>query len=127
MLTVLKGMFPKALLLGTLVMIILNLSNHFAIQKKDSEVALLIQQQQKESDAQTKRLRDSLDILEMSVSESNHSYERLSGKLNKLQGNVNKYTEDIKKVDNAEVQTLLNTRLPDDLRRVLDKSISAEE
>ena len=126
MLTVLKGMFPKALLLGTLVMIILNLSNHFAIQKKDSEIALLIQQQ-KESDAQTKRLRDSLDILEMSVSESNHSYERLSGKLNKLQGNVNKYTEDIKKVDNAEVQTLLNTRLPDDLRRVLDKSISAEE
>ena len=120
-------MFPKALLLGTLVMIILNLSNHFAIQKKDSEVALLIQQQQKESDAQTKRLRDSLDILEMSVSESNHSYERLSGKLNKLQGNVNKYTEDIKKVDNAEVQTLLNTRLPDDLRRVLDESISAEE
>ena len=126
MLTVLKGVFPKALLLGTLVMIILNLSNHFAIQKKDSEIALLIQQQ-KESDAQTKRLRDSLDILEMSVSESNHSYERLSGKLNKLQGNVNKYTEDIKKVDNAEVQTLLNTRLPDDLRRVLDKSISAEE
>ena len=126
MLTILKGMFPKALLLGTLVMIILNLSNHFAIQKKDSEIALLIQQQ-KESDAQTKRLRDSLDILEMSVSESNHSYERLSGKLNKLQGNVNKYTEDIKKVDNAEVQTLLNTRLPDDLRRVLDKSISAEE
>ena len=119
-------MFTKALLLGTLVMIILNLSNHFAIQKKDSEIALLIQQQ-KESDAQTKRLRDSLDILEMSVSESNHSYERLSGKLNKLQGNVNKYTEDIKKVDNAEVQTLLNTRLPDDLRRVLDKSISAEE
>ena len=125
MLTVLKGMFPKALLLGTLVIIILNLSNHFAIQKKDSEIALLIQQQ-KESDAQTKRLRDSLDILEMSVSESNHSYERLSGKLNKLQGTVNKYTEDIKKVDNAEVQTLLNTRLPDDLRRVLDESISAE-
>ena len=125
MLTVLKGMFPKALLLGTLEMIILNLSNHFAIQKKDSEIALLIQQQ-KESDAQTKRLRDSLDILEMSVSESNHSFERLSGKLNKLQGNVNKYTEDIKKVDNAEVQTLLNTRLPDDLRRVLDESISAE-
>lgn len=118
-------MFPKALLLGTLVMIILNLSNHFAIQKKDSEITLLIQQQ-KESDAQTKRLRDSLDILEMSVSKSNHSYERLSGKLNKLQGNVNKYTEDIKKVDNAEVQTLLNTRLPDDLRRVLDESISAE-
>ena len=107
-------------------MIILNLSNHFAIQKKDSEIALLIQQQ-KESDAQTKRLRDSLDILEMSVSESNHTYETLSGKLNNLQGNVNKYTEDIKKVDNAEVQTLLNTRLPDDLRRVLDKSISAEE
>ena len=126
MLTVLKGMFPKALLLGTLVMIILNLSNHFAIQKKDSEIALLIQQQ-KESDAQTKRLRDSLDILEKGMQESNHSHERLSGKLNKLQGNVNKYTEDIKKVDNAEVQTLLNTRLPDDLRRVLDKSISAEE
>ena len=119
-------MFPKALLLGTLVMIILNLSNHFAIQKKDSEIALLIQQQ-KESEAQTQRLRDSLDILERSVSESNHSYERISGKLNKLQGNVNKYTEDIKKVDNAEVQTLLNTRLPDDLRRVLDESISAEE
>lgn len=119
-------MFPKALLLGTLVMIILNLSNHFAIQKKDSEIALLIQQQ-KESDAQTKRLRDSLDILEKGMHESNHSQERLSGKLNKLQGNVNKYTEDIKKVDNAEVQTLLNTRLPDDLRRVLDESISAEE
>ena len=119
-------MFPKALLLGTLVMIILNLSNHFAIQKKDSEIALLIQQQ-KESEEQTERLRDSLDILERSMRESNHSYERLSGKLNKLQGGVNKYTEDIKKVDNAEVQTLLNTRLPDDLRRVLDESISAEE
>ena len=119
-------MFPKALLLGTLVMIILNLSNHFAIQKKDSEIALLIQQQ-KESNAQVKRFRDSLDILEKGVHESNNSYERLSGKLNKLQGNVNKYTEDIKKVDNAEVQTLLNTRLPDDLRRVLDESTSAEE
>ena len=119
-------MIPKVLLLATLVMIILNLSNYFAIQKKDSEIALLIQQQE-ESEAQTQRLRDSLDILERSVSESNHSHERLSGKLNKLQGNVNKYTEDIKKVDNAEVQTLLNTHLPGDLRRVLDESISAEE
>ena len=119
-------MVPKALLLGTLVMIILNLSNHFAIQKKDSEIALLTQQQ-KESEEQTRRLRDSLDILERGVSESNHSHERLSSRLNKLQGNVNKYTEDIKKVDNAEVQTLLNTRLPDDLRRVLNESISAEE
>lgn len=117
-------MFPKALLLGTLVMITLNLSNHFAIQKKDREIALLIQQQ-KESDAQTKRLIDSLDILEKGMHESNNSHERLSGKLSKLQGNVNKYTEDIKKVDNAEVQTLLNTRLPDDLRRVLNESISA--
>ena len=107
-------------------MIILNLINHFAIQKKDSEIALLIQQQ-KESDAQVKRLRDSLDILERGINESNHSHERLSGKLNKLQGNVNKYTEDIKKVDNEEVQTLLNTHIPDDLRRMLNESISTEE
>ena len=104
-------------------MVALNLNNHFALKRKDLEISNLTLQVE-QSSKNVDRLQNVVGGLERNIKESSESYVRLSQRVSALSKKEMDYSQNIKKVEeNVEIKKLLDTPLPDDLRRVLDESV----
>lgn len=72
-------------------------------------------------------LEKQLDLLERQKELSDEASVKLSEKLKTLENKKKNYTQGIKELDkNVKTKDLLDTRLPDDLRRLLNDAINSE-
>ena len=69
-------------------------------------------------------LEKQVGILDLKLKLSDEAAEQLSIKLKSIDTKGKKYSDKIKELEeNDETKNLLDTRLPDDLKRLLDESI----
>lgn len=69
-------------------------------------------------------LEKQLSLMERQVKLSNESQLSLSNKVKQIELQKNKYSDKIKELEQDDnTKNLLDTRLPDDLKRLLDESI----
>lgn len=69
-------------------------------------------------------LEKQLGLMEKQAKLSNASQASLSNKVKQIESQKNKYSDKIKEIEKDDkTKNLLDTRLPDDLRRLLDESI----
>lgn len=107
-------------------MVALNLNNHFELKKKDLEISALTLRIE-DSTHKVEELQDTVGGLKLNIKESAESYHRLSKKVGSLSSKESDYSQNIKKVEeNVETKKLLDTPLPDDLRRLLNESVRIE-
>lgn len=69
-------------------------------------------------------LEKQLSLMERQAKLANESQLSLSNKVKKIESQKNKYSDKIKELEQDDnTKNLLDTRLPDDLKRLLDESI----
>ena len=72
-------------------------------------------------------LEKQVGLMEKQVKLSNASRASLSNKVKQIESQKNKYSDKIKEIEKDDkTKNLLDTRLPDDLRRLLDESIQTD-
>ena len=72
-------------------------------------------------------LEKQVGLMEKQVKLSNASRVSLSNKVKQIESQKNKYSDKIKEIEKDDkTKNLLDTRLPDDLRRLLDESIQTD-
>lgn len=72
-------------------------------------------------------LEKQLSLMERQVKLSNESQLSLSNKVKRIESQKNKYSDKIKEIEKDEkTKNLLDARLPDDLKRLLDESIQTD-
>lgn len=71
------------------------------------------------------RLDKSLAIVQTQVKAADEAYKALNIKLSSLDKNKSNYTKEVKEIRDANENTrkLLDTRLPDDLKRLLNEAV----
>lgn len=87
-----------------------------------------ITQKQDETAKKVDRLNDQLEIVSKATKEADASWLRLEDKIKNLEKNKKIYPEKVQglKNENAEIKALLDTRLPDDLKRLLNESVKSK-
>lgn len=113
------------LLVVTLLLLALTVYNNKVIDSKSKEV-LAIQEKQKETVKRLERISGQLDVLNVQVEEANESYKALSEKLSVIDKKKNTYSEEVRKIKNANEDTkiFLDRKLPDDFKRLLNDAVS---
>ena len=72
-------------------------------------------------------LEKQIGLMEKQVKLSNASRVSLSNKVKQIESQNNKYSDKIKEIEKDDkTKNLLDTRLPDDLKRLLDESIQTD-
>ena len=72
-------------------------------------------------------LEKQIGLMEKQVKLSNASRASLSNKVKQIESLKNKYSDKIKEIEKDDkTKNLLDTRLPDDLKRLLDESIQTD-
>lgn len=72
-------------------------------------------------------LEKQIGLMEKQVKLSNASRISLSNKVKQIESQKNKYSDKIKEIEKDDkTKNLLDTRLPDDLKRLLDESIQPD-
>ena len=87
-----------------------------------------ITQKQEETDKKLDRINTQLDVVSRATREADASWLRLEDKIKTLEKNKKIYPEKVQglKNENAEIKALLDTRLPDDFKRLLSESVKAQ-
>lgn len=108
----------------TLILLALAVYNNKVIELKGKEVAV-IEERQKATSDKLERISSQLDTLNIQVEEANRSYRALSIKLDKLDEKKNTYSEEVRKIKNANEDTkqFLDRKLPADFKRLLNDAI----
>ena len=120
-----KNILVRVLLVVTLLLLALTVYNNKVIDSKSKEV-LAIQEKQKETVKRLERISGQLDVLNVKVEEANKSYKALSEKLSVIDRKKNTYSEEVRKIKNANEDTeiFLDRKLPDDFKRLLNDAVS---
>lgn len=72
-------------------------------------------------------LESQLSLMELQAKASNESQISLSNKISKIESQKDSYSNKAKELEKDEkTKNLLDTRLPDDLKRLLDEAIQTD-
>lgn len=118
-----KNILTKVLLALTLILGAVTLYNGKEIELKTAEISKL-QQEQEAANLQITSLSKDIKDAVFRIKEADASFKRLSDKLKELDGKKSAYPEKIKELKDAneETKNLLDTRLTNDLRRLLNEA-----
>lgn len=120
-----KNIFQRVLLAAVLILLGLTVYNNKVIEAKNSEV-IAIQEKQKNTQESLDRISKQLSSLTDQIELANQSYKDLTKKLEVIDKKKNNYTEEVRKIKDASEGTkqFLDTKLPADVKRLLDDAIS---
>lgn len=98
--------------------------NHQTINQKNSEI-LVLQKEQGQLDKRIKDLNETLKLTQTQIKATDDAYKALSVRLGNLDQNKSNYTNKVKEIrdENEDTRRLLDTRLPDDLKRLLNEAV----
>ena len=120
-----KGVITPSILSKIMFCMILILSalaykSHRDVQDSELRLSKIISEKE-DVDRKALGLEQQVELLSKHIKEADNATERLSAKLKGLENKKSKYKEELKELglQNENVQDLLNTRIPDDLQRVL--------
>lgn len=118
-----KNILTKVLLALTLILGAVTLYNGKEIELKTAEISKL-QQEQEAANLKITSLNKDIKDAVFRIKEADASFKRLSDKLEKLDNKKSVYPEKIKELKDAneETKNLLDTRLTNDLRRLLNEA-----
>lgn len=120
-----KNILTKILLALCLVLLALNVYNSKSLEGKTKEIASL-SEKQIETQKKVDSLNKQIGIVSDSIKQADASWESLNKKIQSLEKNKKNYTEKVQEIknENDEVKAFLDTRIPNDLKRLLDESIN---
>jgi len=121
------GFIPKLLMVLCIVLLafilklnheLTNSANHITLLEKDQVVKI----------ERLKRIEGQLETIENSIVEARASWQRLNSKIDSIDNRTLGYKTQVEKVksENEEVKNLLDTKLPDDFKRLLSESTGGE-
>lgn len=98
--------------------------NHKAIKQKNLEI-LVLQEKQDNLQNSVIQLKDTIVVAKTQMDATDKAYKALSEKLANLDKNKEHYTNKVKEIrdENEDARKLLDTRLPDDLKRLLNEAV----
>ena len=104
----------------------MNLYNSKTLEVKNVEIAALTEKQAQTAE-KVDKLNAQLEVFSRATKEADASWARLEDKIKTLEKNKKVYPNKVQEIknENAEIKALLDTRLPDDLKRLLNESIKA--
>ena len=113
------------LLAVVLILLGLTVYNNKVIEAKNKEV-VAIQEKQKNTQEALERISVQLSSLTDQIEVANQSYKDLTKKLDVIDKKKNNYTEEVRKIKDASEGTkqFLDTKLPADVKRLLNDAIS---
>lgn len=113
------------LLAATLILLALQVYNKKTIDLKNVEI-VAIKQEQQTTQERLEKVSGQLSHLSLQIELANNSYTALKVKLDAIDKDKIKYTEEVRKIRDASESTkeFLDRKLPDDLKRVLNDAIS---
>ena len=109
----------------TLILLALTVYNNKVIEAKNKEV-VAIQEKQKNTQEALDRISVQLSSLTDQIEVANQSYKDLTKKLDVIDKKKNNYTKEVRKIKDASEGTkqFLDTKLPADVKRLLNDAIS---
>ena len=120
-----KGVITPSIISKIMFCVLLILSalaykSHRDVQDSELRLSKIISEKE-DVDRKVLGLEQQVVLLSKHIKEADNATERLSVKLKELESKKSKYKEELKELglQNENVQDLLNTRIPDDLQRVL--------
>lgn len=119
-----KNILPKVLLALCLILLAMNLYNSKTLDQKNTEIAALTEKQD-QTEKKVERINEQLEIVTRATKEADASWLRLEDKIKTLEKNKKIYPEKVQEIknENAEIKALFDTRLPDNLKRLLHQSV----
>ena len=120
-----KNIFQRVLLAVVLILLGLTVYNNKVIESKNKEI-VAIQEKQKNTQEALDRISVQLSSLIDQIELANQSYNNLTKKLDVIDKKKNNYTEEVRKIKDASEGTkqFLDTKLPADVKRLLNDAIS---
>ena len=120
-----KNILVKVLLGLVLGLLALTAYNNKVIDSRRKEV-IAIQEKQKATQEKLDRISGQLSTLGTQIETANQSYKALVAKIEVIDKKKNTYTEEVRKIKDANEDTkrFLDTKLPDDVKRLLNDAVS---
>lgn len=117
------GFIPKLLMVFCIVLIAFILKLNYDLATSANQIAFLEKDQVVKVE-KLKRIESQLETIETSIVEARESWRRLNIKIDEIDKRTGNYKPQVEKVksENVEVKNLLDTKLPDDFKRLLNES-----
>ena len=108
----------------SLILIGLMLYNQKLLEIKEKDLSL-VKLEQKQSNERVENLNKQILILQKQIREADVAQKQLDVKISELDKKKSSYDKEVKEIKDANEKTrnLLNTKLPDDFKRLLNDSI----
>ena len=120
------NMLTKLLLALTLVLLGMSVFNYQTVKIKDAQIETVTLENLWVRE-RVAALEKQIGALERQVKISDEAAVALAEKVKSIDKQKNKYSDKIKELEkDDETKNLLSTRLPDDLKRLLDESIQTD-
>lgn len=109
-----------------LILLAMNLHNSKTLEAKNKEI-ITLSDKQKETERRLDKLGKDIEFISNASREADASWNRLNDKIQKLEKTRKLYPEKVQELknENEEIKSVLDTRLPDDLKRLLNESIKS--
>lgn len=117
------GFIPKLLMVFCIVLIAFILKLNYDLATSANQIAFLEKDQVVKVE-KLKRIESQLETIETSIVEARESWRRLNVKIDEIDKRTGNYKPQVEKVksENVEIKNLLDTKLPDDFKRLLNES-----
>ena len=120
-----RGLLTKILLAATLILLAMTVFNYQTVKLKNAQLEVMTIENL--GARERVALEKQIGLMEKQVKLSNASRVSLSNKVKQIESQKNKYSDKIKEIEKDDkTKNLLDTRLPDDLKRLLDESIQTD-
>lgn len=98
--------------------------NHRTLETKNRQIEEM-QTEQDELNTRVKNLSKAVLLAQTQIRATEDSHKALSARIAQLDKNKSNYTKEVKEIRDANEDTrkLLDTRLPDDLKRLLNEAV----
>lgn len=120
-----QGVGVKILLATSLILTGLMLYNQKSIEIKEKDLEILKLESQRDRE-NVDRLNKQIITLQKSLKEADVAQKQLDARISELDKNKISYDKELKEIKNANENTrnLLNTKLPDDFKRLLNDAVA---
>ena len=120
-----QGVGVKILLAVSLILVGLMLYNQKRLEIKEKDLALITEKHER-SQKDVENLNKQILILQKSLKEADTAQKQLDAKIKDLDSKKSSYDKELKEIKDANEKTrnLLNTKLPDDFKRLLNDAVA---
>ena len=109
----------------SLILVGLMLYNQKRLEIKEKDLALITEKHER-SQKDVENLNKQILILQKSLKEADTAQKQLDAKIKDLDNKKSSYDKEVKEIKDANEKTrnLLNTKLPDDFKRLLNDAVA---